>query len=260
MVGIYKITNLINNHCYIGQSVQIERRWKNHKITAFNKNDKGYQYPLYRAIRKYGLENFSFEIIQQCSSEELNQKQKFWISKIKPEYNQTLGGDSFPGYSKLTIQQVQKIQNILIEDKEGVISHTKLAEIYGVHKDTIRDINVGRSWFNEKLKYPLHFSKFDAKRPKLQRKCKKCGKPISKDSESGLCRDCYNKSRVEKNKANLPVSREQLKFLIRTLPFTKIGQKYNVTDNAIRKWCDKFNLPRKVSDIKKYSDQEWKYI
>jgi len=42
MVGIYQITNLINSHCYIGQSVQIERRWKNHKITAFNKNDKGY--------------------------------------------------------------------------------------------------------------------------------------------------------------------------------------------------------------------------
>ena len=48
-----------------------------------------------------------------------------------------------------------------------------------------------------------------------------------------------------------------IKGVIPHSPFTKIGEMYQVSDNAIRKWCDKFNLPRKVSDIKKYTDEEW---
>ena len=56
------------------------------------------------------------------------------------------------------------------------------------------------------------------------------------------------------------VSREELKNLIRTLPFTQIGIKYQVSDNTIRKWCDKYNLPRRKSDIQQYSDVEWSKI
>ena len=44
------------------------------------------------------------------------------------------------------------------------------------------------------------------------------------------------------------------------MSFTAIGKKYNVSDNAVRKWCDKYNLPRKASEIKKYSDEEWELI
>ena len=55
-------------------------------------------------------------------------------------------------------------------------------------------------------------------------------------------------------------SGQELKQLIRTLPFTKIGEKFGVSDNAIRKWCKVENLPSKVSEIKKYSDADWKII
>jgi hypothetical protein len=48
--------------------------------------------------------------------------------------------------------------------------------------------------------------------------------------------------------------------LIRTTPFTQIGKQFNVSDNAIRKWCDKYDLPRKSSEIKKYSNNEWENI
>ena len=78
---------------------------------------------------------------------------------------------------------------------------------------------------------------------------------LNKDNSSGLCIDCYKQSNNKKKP-----SREELKILIRTLPFTQIGEKYNVSDNAIRKWCDNYNLPRRVSDIKKYSEEEWKNI
>lgn len=55
-------------------------------------------------------------------------------------------------------------------------------------------------------------------------------------------------------------SREVLKEQIRTIPFLQIGKLYGVSDNAIRKWCVKYGLPSKVSDIKTYSDEEWETI
>ena len=72
---------------------------------------------------------------------------------------------------------------------------------------------------------------------------------------NGRCISCAAKlqPRVVENRPN----REELKEMIRTMPFTAIGKKYGVTDNAIRKWCDSYNLPRKSSEIKKYSEEEW---
>ena len=58
MIGIYKITNKINGKVYIGQSINIEKRWKQHI------NDPGYN--IHNAIKKYGKENFSFEVLLEC--------------------------------------------------------------------------------------------------------------------------------------------------------------------------------------------------
>ena len=84
--------------------------------------------------------------------------------------------------------------------------------------------------------------------------CIDCGKEIS--CNGTRCTACAGKQRSISTE-DMMVSREQLKELIRTLPFTKIGTKYGVSDNAIRKWCVKFNLPSKKSDIQKYSDEDW---
>lgn len=83
--------------------------------------------------------------------------------------------------------------------------------------------------------------------------CLDCGKTISKSSIK--CLKCEYKHRTSNEVSG--ITREELKYLIRTVPFTKIGQKYGVSDNAVRKWCDKYNLPRKSNEIKKYSDDEW---
>jgi group I intron endonuclease len=261
MVGIYKITNLINQHCYVGQSRQIERRWYNHKIAAFNENDKAYEYPLYRAIRKYGLENFSFEMLEECQIDELNEKEIFWINTLNPEYNQTDGGDCLVTKAKLTFEQVKEIQRLMIEDVNGNLSHIELAKKYNVSKDAIRDINVGRTWFRDDLTYPLHYSKFDASKPnKVKFYCIDCNKEISKGATR--CLECEKKHRKIVGAINRAekISREELKQLIRTTPFTTIATQYGVTDNAVRKWCDKYNLPRRVKDIKSYSDEEWDKI
>lgn len=84
--------------------------------------------------------------------------------------------------------------------------------------------------------------------------CIDCGIPINQDSTR--CRACAIKQKITEK----PVTREELKELIRNIPFTKIGEMYGVTDNAIRKWCIKYDLPFKKKDIKKYSDEEWEKI
>ena len=86
--------------------------------------------------------------------------------------------------------------------------------------------------------------------------CIKCGIEITKETKTSMCSQCYaNNTRVTERP-----SREELKSLIRTTPFTQIGQQFRVSDNAIRKWCDAEKLPRRSSDIKKYTDKEWELI
>lgn len=84
--------------------------------------------------------------------------------------------------------------------------------------------------------------------------CKYCGKIVYKNSN--CCVECAAKERrvVERP------TREELKKLIRECSFVEIGKRFKVTDNAIRKWCDNYNLPRKKKDINNYSDEEWLYI
>ena len=80
IIGIYKITNKINGKSYVGQSVNIHKRWTSEKNNAFNPNAHEYNYPISRAFRKYGVENFSFEIIEQCSiGDDLDAKERHWI-------------------------------------------------------------------------------------------------------------------------------------------------------------------------------------
>ena len=86
--------------------------------------------------------------------------------------------------------------------------------------------------------------------------CAKCGKKIQGRGKTGLCFECHAFSTRKCNRT----TREELKKMIRTMPFTQIAKKYNVTDNAIRKWCDAEGLPRKVNEIKTYTEEEWNKV
>lgn len=88
--------------------------------------------------------------------------------------------------------------------------------------------------------------------------CVDCGKEVSRSTVK-RCQSCYTKYKTIPI-SDMPITREELKELIRNKPFTQIGAKFGVSDNAIRKWCDKFDLPRKTSQIKQYSDEEWSKI
>jgi group I intron endonuclease len=93
---IYKVINLINDKCYIGQTQNtVEERWKEHIYDSQFKDFK-----FYRAIRKYGSENFKVEVLEEVSTtQELNEREKFWIQyydSYKNGYNSTLGGEDNP--------------------------------------------------------------------------------------------------------------------------------------------------------------------
>ena len=93
MAFIYKITNLINNKLYIGKTERtIEVRWKEHlRHTQTYPN-----IPLYRAINKYGKDNFTIEMIENCSNEIVNDREQYWIkfyNAYENGYNCTLGGE-----------------------------------------------------------------------------------------------------------------------------------------------------------------------
>ena len=99
MYQIYKITNKIINKVYIGSSTDVERRWRQHKEASVNEKDHHYNYPLMIDFRKYGIDNFNFEIIETLSNyQTMIEAEHNWIVRencIFPNgYNQTDKTDS----------------------------------------------------------------------------------------------------------------------------------------------------------------------
>ena len=92
--GIYKITNLITKQSYIGQSLNIQDRMKQH-IKCGLGIDASYTSMLYTSMQKYGVWNFTFELLESCSKEKLNEREKFYIALYQTDkvgYNMTQGG------------------------------------------------------------------------------------------------------------------------------------------------------------------------
>ena len=89
---IYKISNNINDKLYIGKTcTTILNRWSHHKNDYLK-----YDWHLYRAMRKYGIENFRISIVEECNDELLNEREVYWISyydTLHNGYNETIGGE-----------------------------------------------------------------------------------------------------------------------------------------------------------------------
>lgn len=147
MKAIYKITNLINNKVYIGQSIAPEQRWKKHIL--YNNNAIG------QALKKYGVENFSFEIIEWTYK--YNEQEAYWIAYYNSYgssgYNETRGGE---GHHLLTINEVKHIQSLLQNTTTPLY---QIAKEVGWSYDVVRRINQGQSYYNEKLTYPIRFTR-----------------------------------------------------------------------------------------------------
>lgn len=82
MSTIYEFVNNINRKVYVGQAVDYKQRIRNHKFNL--KQDKNT--PFYNALKKYGWENFSINIIEECEANELNEREVYWINEKKSLY------------------------------------------------------------------------------------------------------------------------------------------------------------------------------
>lgn len=150
MIGIYKITNKINNKSYIGQSVDIEHRLKEHRNPYNWKREKSKL--LYKAFQKYGLENFTFEVIEECKENQLDIKEQYWIdyyNSYSNGYNMTTGGETnngenHPGH-KLTKQDV-------IDIRTRYANHERKNEVYLLYNQRIGESGFSKIWKGETWK------------------------------------------------------------------------------------------------------------
>ena len=80
--GIYKITDLESGRCYVGQAANIADRWKQHI-----KRGVGAEAPtrnkLYPAMEEFGVENFSFEVVEECDRSQLDEREDYWQEYFK---------------------------------------------------------------------------------------------------------------------------------------------------------------------------------
>ena len=256
--GIYKITNLVNQKSYIGQSIHIEQRWEEEKEAAYNPKNKTYGYPLSCAFRKYGISNFSFQILEQCEREQLNKQEKYWIEYYNSYfegYNQTLGGDSVIHMCKLTFEEAEEIiQYLLLASKnKQYIYFTELGKKYNISRDIIQGINCGRYWYNSKYaeKYPLYISPFTGKAQDFSNYCIRCGKKITKGAS--YCKNCLSIPLIGKEQI--------LSLLIKNNGnFTQTASILHTKPQTLRAWCQKYDLSPYSKDYKEIKEKDTSHM
>lgn len=128
--GIYMIENILNNKKYIGQSINISQRWKRH-IYELN-NNTHHNIKLQNSWNKYGSDSFSFNILEECDPELLDEKEQFYISLYDTHnngYNLDIGGQGCKGYSH-TAEEILKMR--MIQNPKSVIQLDKSLNIVNV--------------------------------------------------------------------------------------------------------------------------------
>lgn len=141
---------------YVGQSVDLQTRHKQHiQYDPFNINNKEYDYPLSRGIRKYGAEEYELIILEDnVLKEDLNAREKYWIRFYDTcfnGYNQTIGG-TYPAKPTFDEKQIDCVIEML---KDESFSFQDIAEKTGISITHIYNINMGYRRKRDELKYPI---------------------------------------------------------------------------------------------------------
>jgi group I intron endonuclease len=239
MIGIYKFTNKVTGESYIGQSTNIRRRYLQHKNRHQTLKESGKAIEdtyFHSMLEHYGFSNFDFEVIEECSIDELNDKEIYYILLYQTHYpkgyNLSEGGH-LSGHFKLDKETIDKIYEDL-ENSE--LTELQIADKYSVHLNTICQINTGNARIEEGRDYPVR------KIEKAKYYCKKCGDKLYSKTKTGLCLNCY----CEEKTSYIP-NKETLYKLLLHNSFVAVGKKYGVSDAAVRKWCVKYNIPKHSS-------------
>lgn len=220
---IYCYTNKINGKKYIGQTINPEQRYKQHKSSAFNSNDEAYDLPLHRAFRKYGYDNFIYEVLQEAETiEELNGLEVYYIAhfntKIPNGYNILDGGNNAP--RPKTLETKIKMMKAMGKLTEEEVINLRIAyknnesptKIYNsLYKDRMHYNSFLNIWSGRKYKYIMPEAIQNGRHTKLTKEKVK------------LIREEYENNKIT---------------------FKKLGEKYGVSKSTIadvinkRTWKD----------------------
>ena len=142
MLGkIYKITNKLNGKVYIGQTIKsLKERFEKHCWGTTEKDQYHLNMAIKKAIRKYGKENFTIELIEEVETTKLDEREVYWISfydSYNKGYNCTLGGQN--GATRSTKLSWTE-ENEVIEAKYLGFSIKEIEEVYGIDRTTVHNI------------------------------------------------------------------------------------------------------------------------
>lgn len=159
MFTVYKITNQINGKAYIGSSIRVEQRWRQEKNNAFNSNSSSYNYPLQCAFRKYGIENFCFEVLKNdfsCADEmeKYEREMILYYDTLNHGYNQTLYTHCALHDPQIKQKHIEKLGKkcALVDKNDNIIEiYSSLQEAGCIHfgentGSTIKKICEGDMW------------------------------------------------------------------------------------------------------------------
>lgn len=202
---LYKITNIITTKVYIGQTTNPKNRWAAHKYASnYSKNKDQYNYHLYKSMRKYGIENFIFEIINQVETlEKINFLEKNNIKEFNSAnrnfgYNISKGGN---GLNTMSDETKKKLSQIHTGKKLSVKTKKKLSEI-----------NIGKKASEQTIK-------------------KMSQSMIGKNK--GINNGMYGK-RGARGKITIEQAKEiRQEYKLGNISMAKLGKKYNLSKRAI---------------------------
>ena len=206
MIGIYKITNKVNNKVYIGQSINIEGRFYQHK-NCLNRN-VGHNSHFQNAWNKYGEENFEFELIHIVSNvEELNDLEIYYIKKYNSNnpkfgYNITSGGDA-PFFNEEYRKEISKMFNTSTKVITNIVTGKAFSYVATELNDKI--VNIKQNFIKERNEKILNlYDELPFKK-------------VTKDIE-----------------------KEIIKLYLNNMSMVDIGKKFNISHNTVSNYIKQY--------------------
>lgn len=147
---IYKVTNIVNGHIYIGQTkTALGKRWSKHCSDARS----GAGWVLAAAIRKHGKEAFAIQVVEECADKDaLNAAEIAWILKLRPVYNSCAGGGGIGSPTPEVRAKISTAVRGIKRSEEARKNMSKAQKGHHVSEETKQKIFKATAWYREQLK------------------------------------------------------------------------------------------------------------
>ena len=154
--GIYRITNTITGDFYIGSSKDVKQRWASHKCqSTWNKHPNN---SMYLDMRKYGVDNFEFQVIEVVESDSLKETEQQFIELLKPTYNSNnakgLDIERLKKYKK-EYRKSDKCKEYEKSDKRKESKKKHDNQLCSYNGETIPRATLAKRFYRAGIKHPI---------------------------------------------------------------------------------------------------------